>query len=163
MKAKPLPSIEKILEVLDYDPNTGVLTWKNHAGFKWKTAGNPTTHGYLKFQLDRQVCYCHRMIWKIETGKDPANQIDHIDGNKANNHISNLREATQFENKLNQPQQKNNKTGVKNICQEKGKYPTIQIVINGLRIRETGFKTMEEAVLRLDQIKKEHPSEFHKC
>lgn len=103
MKVLPLPSQEKLRELFDYDPHTGVLRWKVNSGRArvGAVAGTPTNAGYLQVRVDRQIYLVHRIIFKLMTGRDPYFDIDHADRNPFNNAWHNIREASRSENNMN--------------------------------------------------------------
>lgn len=135
MRHRKLPSQEVLLSILDYDPETGVLTWlprttehfKNPSSVnRWngawagKTALAANRNGYLGGCLMGANHNAHRVIWKMMTGHE-ADTVDHIDGDRKNNKWSNLRSVTLAENCRNKTLPKNNTSGrigvvrVKNI------------------------------------------------
>lgn len=127
--AKPLPDAAFLNAVFALDTETGILTWKsrpehlfNHpthckatnARCAGRRADKPTRNGYRRIQITingkQELFGAHRIIWKMVTGRDPPEQIDHIDRNRSNNAIANLREATPLENAQNK--RHNNPNGV---------------------------------------------------
>lgn len=119
MASKPLPSYELLHSLLRYDEHSGNLHWKQrvnqgvHAG---DIAGRPNKcQRYLRVKIDGVAYVAHRLIWKMQTGADPIDVIDHIDCNPFNNRWLNLREADAFLNMRNRPIQKNNTSGVKGV------------------------------------------------
>ena len=113
-KVKPIPP--EIVDYLDYNPETGVFTWKTtpKGGIKvGRKAGCKEINGYCSIQFKRKIYRAHRLAYFIYHGVDPLEkQIDHIDGNRFNNKIDNLRLATNSQNLRNRSFQKNNKTGI---------------------------------------------------
>lgn len=61
----------------------------------------PSVNGYLRMRLDGRLYYLHRLAWLYENGKWPDDSVDHIDGDRTNNAIANLREATYAQNLQN--------------------------------------------------------------
>jgi hypothetical protein len=93
----------RLKELLDYDPETGVFTWRIqrqyvHPGDK---AGSVSSEGYVVIGCDQRVYKAHRLAWLYVTGNEPRHQIDHINGVKNDNRLANLREATHSQNQFN--------------------------------------------------------------
>ena len=70
--------------------------------------------GYISVNIDKQCIALHRIVWMMQHGEMPS-LIDHIDGNRQNNRIENLRLANRFENSQNKRINKNNTSGVKGV------------------------------------------------
>lgn len=97
-------SIERLREVWSYCKETGVIRWRvNHSrkSRAGKLVGTPLWNRYIKVTLNGNQLHAHRVAWAMETGNWPAHDIDHIDGDRANNKWLNLREATRSENMQN--------------------------------------------------------------
>lgn len=98
---------QSIREALDYDPITGRLTWRVNVGtrgFAGREAGHfDRHHGYMNVQVKGMGYRSHRVAWLLYYGNWPVGQIDHINGNKTDNRIVNLRDVTQSQNLFNKP------------------------------------------------------------
>ena len=92
-------------EYLQYDQETGIITWIKNPGKKIQVGqitGNLNLNGYLQIQFQGKNYKAHRVAWFLYHGKWPTNHIDHINGIRTDNRISNLRDVTRSENQLNQ-------------------------------------------------------------
>lgn len=99
---RPLPPVERLRELFDYDPETGHLLNRRRAGddrfsrgfnsrYAGKPAGGKHQFGFLCVRVgDGRTCYAHRVIWKMMTGNEPG-WIDHINADRADNRWCNLR------------------------------------------------------------------------
>ena len=109
----------RLLEVLRYDKETGVFTWKVSKGGKaaGSLAGSvdPSSGGYRSISIDGKGFGAHRLAWFYVTKKWPINQIDHEDHIPDNNAWVNLRCSTQQENAQNCSLRKNNTSGVTGV------------------------------------------------
>jgi len=111
--------IRTISEAISYDPNTGQMMWKKKSGPKLPgmSAGCLCkTHGYILIRVDTVLYMAHRIAWVLSYGREPDGHIDHINGNKSDNRIMNLREATPSQNMFNRGAQSNNACGLKGVC-----------------------------------------------
>ena len=88
---------------LSYDPNTGVFTRLVSAGNTkvGDEVGSYTGKGYLRVYINGKRILLHRLAWFFVYGVWPSGQIDHIDEDKSNNRITNLRDVDNRRNKLN--------------------------------------------------------------
>lgn len=122
MTYKELPSPELLRKLLRYDPETGKLFWRERGPefFKLKrdqTAWNSRfanqeaftslSRGYKLGGIFSGRYSAHRVIWAMQTGYCPTQQIDHIDRDKANNRWENLREASGSQNQANRLSKEN--------------------------------------------------------
>lgn len=141
--------VAEMLEYFSYDPETGVITRKKKASIRTNVgdvAGslNKTT-GYMEMGFKRKYYRLHRVAWALHYGSDPVQFIDHINGDKSDNRIANLRLATKSSNAWNQrrPQRSNPYLGV---CWHKSsKKWAAQIGLNGKRWCIGLFETAEQA------------------
>lgn len=153
----------RLHEVLDADYVAGTLTWKfrdpNIWGreanrFNGKYAGTAAFAtidrdgrfvGSIGTKRKRRYYFAHRVLWAMFYGEWPKGEIDHIDGNPANNAIGNLRDVTAAENRRNMPLQRNNKSGYPGVryC----RWGWQAYICAGRKTRHLGtFKTKEQAI-----------------
>nr|DAX35480.1 MAG TPA: endonuclease [Caudoviricetes sp.] len=130
-----------------YNPRTGELIcrlpiYQKNIG---EVFGHPNTDGYLVGNIGSKSYLVHRLIWLYVYGYLP-NQIDHIDHNKANNRITNLRDVSNTENQKNCSVSKNSSTGVNGVSLHKptGKYRAY-VMVNKKQIHLGLFETLDEA------------------
>lgn len=161
---KTEPTIERLQEVLNYDKDTGRFTWKirkaNHIHIG-AVAGNLNLWtGYRSLMVDGTVYLEHRLAWKLVYGQLPTKALDHIDGNKANNAISNLREVSHAENLQNiHSAMKNNRCGMLGVSLDNrsGRYQA-RIRLSGVSKSLGNFADKHEAHAAYLKAKRElHP------
>ena len=141
-------TVDYLKEILNYNPDTGVFTWvkrTTRSDLLDKKAGSPHSSGYISISIHNQKKLAHRLAWLYMTGIWPINHIDHIDGNRVNNAFNNLRDVTRSENLHNvHKAKKNSKTKILGVSAHQGKW-RMQIMINGVKVRISGFDTPEKA------------------
>lgn len=150
---------EQLREKLDYDPTTGVFLWRRTIGTSvaGKVAGHVSNWGYIRIHVCRRKYYAHRLAWLHVHGAFPEKQIDHIDGNKKNNAIGNLRLVTESINQLcNNKPRRNNTTGFIGVQTDRGGRFTAQIKIDGKQIYLGCFGSAEDAYAAYWAAKSKH-------
>lgn len=106
-------SAERLRELLSYDEETGEFRWRDdlvvRAGprMNGRVAGSHVWDGYIKIKVDGALYSAHRLAWLYTHGKWPVGNVDHIDNNRANNALVNLRIATSAQNSANKGPRKN--------------------------------------------------------
>ena len=126
-----LPSAEYIRQLLDYNPVTVELRWRVRPSAmfaegkngpetsakvwnsRWagEPAGSITPLGYARLEIGKQGYMAHRIAWIHFYGAAPVGEIDHINGEKSDNRIANLRDVTASDNCKNKPLPKKNTSG----------------------------------------------------
>ena len=178
--AKPLP-IALIREALAFDPTSPTfLRWKvrprhhfptEHGWKKSNTqfAGTPAgsvakrTHTvYWKIMLDGVNYRTHRLVYLLFYGTDPAGMhIDHIDGNGTNNSPSNLRLATQSQNRQNSSKSSSNTSGVLGVSwNAKSQKWEARIKIHGRSLHLGLFEEFNDAVIARKSAEVKHFGEY---
>ena len=166
MAAKKLPDLSFVRECLDYDPDTGVFTWRarplhHFANKASQHRMNMRDHGriagsrhdagrygeriYWGIRLAGRFYPAHRIAWLLTYGLDPGRmEIDHINNDGLDNRITNLRLATRSENAANSRVQ-GSVSGIKGV-QQNGSGYMARIRADGRSIYLGTFRTIEEAV-----------------
>ena len=153
---KRLPPIEELRRLFDYDPETGVVTRKVTVGRRAKrgdVVGCKYNTGYLVVAVKsrngyRHRCLLHRICYALYHGRDPyPMQCDHINHDRADNRICNLRLVTNQENQQNTKLKKTNKSGFCGVSfQKREKKWRSQICANGSNISLGYFTNKADAI-----------------
>ncbi|MDX3744647.1 HNH endonuclease signature motif containing protein, partial [Pseudomonas sp.] len=105
---------EKIAELLSYDHTTGLFVRKRYIIGGDRSVKQRLDHdGYLRINVAKTSFKAHRLAWVLYYGKWPDGDIDHINCDRADNRIENLRECSRSQNCHNTSLRRNNKSGVK--------------------------------------------------
>jgi hypothetical protein len=156
-------TVKRVKELLHYDQETGVFYWLADRSIKTKAgdrAGSlcPTTK-YIRIIIDHKRVKAHRLAWFYSYGEWPG-LLDHEDGVKSNNKLSNLRECSTSENAENQGRFSSNKLGARGVQFKAGRSKPYQakITVCG-KIRTLGhYATVSEASDAYMAAKKEYHS-----
>lgn len=108
---------ERLRQVFAYDVAVGKFTRRNRPGAK---VGTLTSKGYVSIMVDGELYVAHRLVWLYAYGCWPANQLDHINGIKTDNRLSNLREATNQQNSFGRGAHHDNRSGMKGVTKRNG-------------------------------------------
>lgn len=147
---KNLPSIEA-MRTAGYDPDSGRFARQNIC----------STTGYVYVSIGGQSLQAHRVAWAIHSGEWPKQQIDHIDGDRQNNRIENLRLATQTQNNWNMRVTSKSKSGIKGVYfdKERGKWAAT-ICVHKRRINLGRFLCIDDAKAAYKAAAEKHFGEF---
>jgi hypothetical protein len=112
-------TFDEVRSVLDYDPATGVFSWrKKRRGNQVPDsgrAGSKDCRGYWRVKIKGANYRGHQLAWLLTHGEWPTSQIDHINGDKCDNSLANLRAATGSQNRMNSKRHRNNRSGIKGV------------------------------------------------
>lgn len=110
-------NVSELKKLLRYDPESGSLFWeaKGKGRIKKKPAGTKLSTGYIGVVVGPKRYLAHRLCWALFHGEWPSDQIDHINGDKTDNRIANLREATNSQNGKNLNLSSRNTSGVSGV------------------------------------------------
>lgn len=155
--------IEYLKSVLKYDPETGCFTWiapRNRRIKPGDKAGSHDKYGYGRLNINKKSIFAHRLAWAMFYGEWPEGQIDHINGVKDDNRISNLRIATNTQNSYNSKRTSKNKTGFRGVRYRLGRYDA-SCSVNGEPVHLGRFDTAEEASECYESFIKSLHGEFY--
>lgn len=145
---------------LMYDPNDGRFHWRSRGPGRvmGKKLGTVVWPGYLTMKVNQIIFYAHRLAWLYVHGEWPSASLDHIDGNKANNAIANLRIATHSQNSASKPTKRR-------IAASRGVMPhgagyVARIYHGGVRHYLGYFAKLEDARVAYEAKAKEIHGEF---
>lgn len=157
-------SIERLRTMLSYDAKDGSLRWaerRSATAAKGSLAGFINHKGYRMVGIDGKQYRAHRIILAMAAGQWPSDDlvVDHIDGNRDNNRIENLRLCTHSENQHNRDIPSNNSTGLLGVSYDKAdRNWRASICVGRKRSRIGNYATPEEAhQAYLDAKAKLHP------
>lgn len=162
-------SLENEQEFIDllherYYYKDGELFYKNNINSRGKKntkVGSIDFNGYIVTKINYKKYTVHRLIFAMHNRYFPP-LIDHIDRNKINNKIENLREATNSENLINTGIRKNNTSGYKGVSYHKYSKKWISSVCRNCKIHHMGyFNTPEEAHQALVKFLERELNEKH--
>lgn len=167
MAKRELPSPEVLRQLLRYEPETGKLFWKErdlkfftgmerekaascrrwNLQFSGKEALTASRCGYLSGRILDGAYQAHRVAWAIYYGNWPSTQIDHINGDRKNNKIENLRDVTQQENCRNLGMRSDNSSGHVGVAWfERDQRWRAYITVGGKQVHLGYYVSIGEAV-----------------
>lgn len=183
MAKSQLPSPELLRKLLRYDSETGKLYWlqrdvslfketairsSSHSCNLWNTRYSGaeaftcmSNDGYCTGAIFGQTFRAHRVIWAIQSGTWPVNDVDHVNGIRNDNRWVNLREATRAQNALNRRSNAGSSSGYVGVswCAPNKKW-RVQTTLDGVKKHVGLFQTEEEAASAFDAIRANKNSEF---
>jgi len=154
---------ETLKTFLHYDPDTGPFTRLLNSGTAkaGDLAGGLDAQGYVLIGVDGRQYLANRLAWLWVHGEWPENHTDHIDGDRANNRIRNLRKATSAQNVNNAAKRRRNTSGIKGVYWSSIRRKWVaQIGLNGSVKNLGGFANKDDAARAREAAEIEHHREF---
>jgi hypothetical protein len=152
----------ELKNLLDCDPSTGILRWRrsyNRSALAGMVAGHLKPNGYVCIRIRQKYYRVHRIVWLYEHGEWPSGDLDHINGDKSDNRISNLRVATASQNQANAKLSKRNVAGLKGVSEERGRWRA-RIKLHRKTINLGYFATALEAHSAYAEAARRYQGEF---
>lgn len=161
-EARQLPNQKYLASVFEYNAEAGLLVWKRrdrstfksdgsfkswNTRFSGKVAGSQNGQGYRQVDLDGKVYLAHRIIWTLVNGDIGAEDIDHLNGDRSDNRIENLRVVSRSVNLRNSARIKPSQLGICGVSVHKatGKYRAY-VGVNGKQIHLGFFDDLDAAI-----------------
>lgn len=152
MKRNTTITRERLNELLYYDAISGNFTWivaRNSRGGKIKIgsmAGSLSHYGYVDIRIDGNLFKAHRLAWFLVHSEWPETDIDHINRDKSDNRISNLRLAGRSQNNVNSGIPRNNTSGYKGVWWHKSNERWVaETKFSGKKVCFGYFRSKEDA------------------
>lgn len=147
MAARDLTA-QQLRELLNYNPDTGEFSWcySRVGAKKGAVAGTGRPDGYKSIFVTGFRYLAHRLAWLHSYGEWPTGQIDHINGIKSDNRISNLRDVSCSVNHQNKraARSDNKASGLLGVFKNHGRW-SARLEVEGKKINLGSFSTPEEA------------------
>lgn len=155
---------ETLHDLLTYDPLTGLLTWMSRPGkdsWNARYAGreamtNLDHNGYRRSRIFGIPVAAHRVIWAMAHGAWPEGDIDHINGDKTDNRLANLREVTRQGNNRNMSRRKDNTSGITGVSWDRARQLWVARIKHNGRYKALGrFHSVEAAAVARERAMRE--------
>lgn len=156
--------IDRLKELLSYDPATGVFSWRVSRGRTAKagdTAGTVNADGYIQIVVSGDFYYAHRLAWAFSSGADEPVEIDHRNGVPSDNRLKNLRPATSSQNKMNTSIRRDNRSGVKGVSWDKRRSRWVgRVKVAGRYVLRQSFDCLDDAASAVAEARTKHHGDF---
>ena len=160
----PPLTVARLREVLSYDAKSGLFEWNFYRGGRAGRNGKPghlNDQGYVIISIDRRRYRAHRLAWLYTHGAWPDEDIDHINRDRTDNRLANLRPVTRSQNLQNMSLRSDNASGFKGVYLDKhGMKWCAEIKAGGRRIKLGRFGTARSAADAYDRAAAEHFGAF---
>ena len=152
--------------LLNYDGISGEFTWKNDRGRlakKGQKAGCISQNGYIVIKIKSKAYKAHRLAWLYVYGEFPTKDIDHINGDKSDNRINNLRDVSERYNCYNRTSRQDTKSKIKNVTWHKRQQKWNVTISHEGKVKHIGsFDDLELAELVAIEARLKYHGEYAK-
>ena len=151
--------IELLRAWISYDPKTGVLSWRKKPCIQVSVGDSAGAlhDGYIRIRCRGEQYMAHRVAWALHTGAWPAGEIDHINGVRHDNRISNLRDVPRALNRQNVLRARaDNRVGIPGVKKTRSGAFEARIVISGRYLHLGTFDTPATAHEAYVSAKRRH-------
>jgi hypothetical protein len=154
-----LPTQKRLRQLFHYAPKTGLFYRRSRCvrACEGREAGSSNGDGYRKIRVDGRKFFAHRLAWVYVKGRQPRGEIDHKDGNRANNRIANLRDGPHDKNTRNVTTR--SASGFKGVYRHRNKWMA-KIMLKGRSIYLGDYDTAEKAAAAYDKAARLYHGEF---
>lgn len=156
-KAETIPSLTTVNLLLNYDPDAGEFRWRSNGGSRRRIgaiAGAVCGNGYRYIGIGKERYTACHLAWYIHYGVWPDKIVDHINGDKANDSIANLRLVTKQENAVNNKAKRKDDYGVFRDSNKPGRF-RVQFYKDGKHLYCGANMSYEQAVEIAQRVRKE--------
>ena len=152
----------RLMERLEYNPLTGIFTWKVASGRRPEgSVAGSNFGGYTHIRIDNKRYSAHHLAWLYTHGAFPKDLLDHINGNPLDNRIANIREADHRQNAGNVNLSQRNHSGARGVSWFKRDQKwRVRLTRNGKDCHIGLFETKQEAIDAYAEAAKEFFGEF---
>lgn len=166
---RPMPTLEQLQELLDVNASTGAVTWRvarNSRGGVVKPgtpAGWDAGHGYRTVTVMQRDIKLHRLVWLFAHGRWPNGHLDHVNGDRSDNRVANLREASARVNAQNyHGLRRHNTSGVSGVYWDRRRRAWVaQISVDKKHVHLGQFSDKEAAAAAVRAARaKFHPEAY---
>lgn len=145
---KAVLTLENVRDHIDYIPATGELVWKKPTSRRVRVGsriGTPSKEGYLICSFLKYRTSVHRLIWFFHNGEWPNGEIDHLDMNRTNNRIENLRVVNRSDNVSHSGRRIDNVSGLKGVSWNSARKHWVMQIQRGSQKIWSRFFSAQEA------------------
>jgi hypothetical protein len=151
-------------DYMSYNPETGQLFWikKTHGVDRvGREVGSMHNAGYKQTRFDKKMYLCHHIAWYLYYGKWPVSELDHKDGDRLNNRIGNLREATRQQNQQNRVSREGSTSKYKGVNWDRHRNKWATYIKYDGKVHNLGrFDLEEEAAMKYNEYALKYFGEY---